>query len=60
MEVDAGGHDRRIALGREDAGIHIAGHDALRDRQRHVDLARLFDDGGHLVLEHLQIDVVQA
>ena len=59
MEIDAGPHHHRIARGGEDAAIHVAGDDPFRDRERHVDVARLLDDRRQLVGQDVGVDVVQ-
>ena len=59
VEVDAGAHDDGVALRGEDAAVHVAGDDPFRDRERHVDVARLLDDRRQLVGQDVGVDVVQ-
>ena len=57
VEVDAGGRDRQVAAGGEDGSGHVAREDDVGDREVLPDLARLFHDGQHLVVEDLEFDV---
>ena len=57
VEVDTRGRHGEVAAGREDGGGHVAREDDVGDREVLPDLARLLNDGQHLVVEDLELHV---